>query len=65
METSVFFRREPSEVSKEHRMRFVEEKTSDGEKKGGISPYCRVLEVSWQGFYRYLARQDRPWKYQV
>ena len=32
--------------------------------KGRISLYCRVLEISRQGFYRYLARQGRPWKYQ-
>ena len=32
--------------------------------KGRISLYCRVLEISRQGFYRYFARQGRPWKYQ-
>ena len=26
--------------------------------------YCRALKVSRQGFYQYLARRDRPWKYQ-
>ena len=59
-----FFRREPSEVSKEHRMRFVAQKTDGGGKKGKIALYCRVLKVSRQGFYRYLSRRERPWKYQ-
>ena len=45
-------------------MRFVAKKTDGGERKGRISLYCRVLEISRQGFCRYLARQDRPWKYQ-
>lgn len=26
--------------------------------------YCRMLCVSRQGFYKYLANKDRPWKYQ-
>ena len=38
-----FFRREPSEVSKKHRMRFAAQKT-DGE--GKIALYCRVLKVN-------------------
>lgn len=63
-EASAFFRREPSEVSKEQRMRFVAKKTDGGERKDRIFLYCRILEISRQGFYRYLARQDRPWKYQ-
>ena len=29
-----------------------------------IALYCRVLKVSRQGFYRYLSRRERPWKYQ-
>ena len=45
-------------------MRFVAEKTDGGERKGKLSLYCRVLGISRQGFYRYLARQGRPWKYQ-
>ena len=32
--------------------------------RGKISLYCRVLEVSWQRFYQYFSRQNRPWKYQ-
>ena len=58
-----FFCREPSEVSKEQRMRFIAKKTDGSEKKGKLSLYCRVLEVSREGFYRYLARKERPWKY--
>ena len=45
-------------------MRFLAEKTDGGRKKGKLSLYCRVLEVSRQGFYQYLARRGRPWKYQ-
>ena len=45
-------------------MRFLAMKTDGGVKRGKLSLYCRVLEVSRQGFYRYLARQGRPWKYQ-
>lgn len=26
--------------------------------------YCRVLDVSRQGFYKYLKNRDKPWKYQ-
>ena len=26
--------------------------------------YCRVLKVSRQGFYQYISRRERPWKYQ-
>ena len=45
-------------------MKFLAEKTDGGEKKGKLSLYCRVLQVSRQGFYQYLARRERPWKYQ-
>ena len=45
-------------------MRFAAQKTDDGGKKGKIALYCRVLKVSRQGFYRYLSRRERPWKYQ-
>ncbi len=45
-------------------MRFVAKKTDGGERRGRISLYCRFLEISRQGFYRYLVRQGRPWKYQ-
>ena len=32
--------------------------------KGKLAMCCRVLEVSRQGHYQYLTRQNRPWKYQ-
>lgn len=45
-------------------MKLIALKTKDGEEKGDISFYCRVLHVSRQGFYQYLANKERPWKYQ-
>ncbi len=45
-------------------MKFIALKTKDGELKGDIAFYCRVLHVSRQGFYQYLAKKDQPWKYQ-
>ena len=45
-------------------MKFIAFKTEDGKLKGETAFYCRVLHVSRQGFYRYLATKDRPWKYQ-
>lgn len=32
--------------------------------KGRISFYCQMLKVTRQGFYKYLAAKDRPWKSQ-
>ena len=43
---------------------FLAIKTEDGTMKGKISFYCRMLKVTRQGFYKYLANKDRPWKYQ-
>ena len=43
---------------------FLAIKTEDGVIKGNISFYCRILKVTRQGFYKYLADKDRPWKYQ-
>ena len=43
---------------------FLARKTEDGVIKGNISFYCRILKVTRQGFYKYLANKDRPWKYQ-
>lgn len=43
---------------------FLAIKTEDGVIKGKISFYCRMLKVTRQGFYKYLAAKDRPWKYQ-
>ena len=45
-------------------MKFIAIKTEDGGLKGKLSFYCRMLKVSRQGFYQYLANKDRPWKYQ-
>lgn len=45
-------------------MKFIALKTKDGGITGEIAFYCRVLKVSRQGFYQYLARRERPWKYQ-
>ena len=42
---------------------FLAIKTEDGVIKGKISFYCRMLKVTRQGFYKYLADKDRPWKY--
>ena len=39
-------------------------KTEDGRTIGKIAFYCRMLYASRQGFYKYLANKDRPWKYQ-
>lgn len=46
-------------------MKFIALKTKDGEETGNIAFYCKMLHVSRQGFYQYLARKDRPWKYQA
>ncbi len=45
-------------------MMFIAIKTEDGVIKGKISFYCRMLKVTRQGFYKYLAGKDHPWKYQ-
>ena len=45
-------------------MIFLALKTEDGRTTGKISFYCRMLGISRQGFYKYLANKDRPWKYQ-
>jgi len=45
-------------------MMFLALKTEDGRIKGKIAFYCRMLGVSRQGFYKYLANKDRLWKYQ-
>lgn len=45
-------------------MKLIALKTEDGKSKGDIAFYCRVLHVSRQGFYQYLANKDRAWKYQ-
>jgi putative transposase len=44
-------------------MKFIAKKTNNGLITGKIALYCQVLKVSRQGFYNYLERRDRPWKY--
>ncbi len=43
---------------------FIARKTEDGAIRGKISFCCRMFRVTRQGFYKYLADKDRPWKYQ-
>ncbi len=45
-------------------MIFLALKTEDGTLKGKTAFYCRMPGVSRQGFYKYLAGKNRPWKYQ-
>ena len=45
-------------------MKFIALKTKDGELKGDIAFCCRILHISRQVFYQYLANKDRHWKYQ-
>ena len=45
-------------------MMFIALKTEGGVIKGKISFYCWLLNVTRQGFYKYLANKGRPWKYQ-
>ena len=44
-------------------MKFIDDKTEGGHIKGKIAVYCRVLEVSRQGFYEYLRSKDQTYKY--
>ena len=46
-------------------MKFIALKTNDGTERGKIAFYCRVLEVTRQGFYDYLKNRDKPWKYEA
>lgn len=45
-------------------MKFIAIKTEDGQIKGKLAFYCRMLHVSRQGFYSYLTNKNKPWKYQ-
>lgn len=45
-------------------MMFIAIKTEDGAIKGKTAFYCRMLKVIRQGFYKYLADKNSPWKYQ-
>lgn len=46
-------------------MKLIALKTNDGADTGRISFYCRVLDVTRQGFYEYIKNRDRPWKYEA
>lgn len=46
------------------RMAFIAKKTCDGTEHGKLAFYCRMLDVSRQGFYEYLKSRDKPWKYE-
>ena len=46
-------------------MKFIDLKTEGGVNTGKIAFYCRMLQVSRQGFYSYLKTKDKPWKYQA
>ncbi len=46
-------------------MKFIAQKTDDGKIRGKISFYCKALNVSRQGFYKYLRDKDRPYKYEA
>ena len=46
-------------------MKFIALKTNDGKERGKIAFYCRVLDVTRQGFYEYLKNRDKPWKYEA
>lgn len=67
----IFYRRQPLisqravRSLKKERMKFIALKTKDGAEQGKIAFYCRVLEVTRQGFYDYLKNRDKPWKYEA
>ena len=44
-------------------MIFIDSKTDGGKIKGKLALYCRLMEVSRQGFYDYLRTKDKPYKY--
>ncbi len=44
-------------------MRFIDKKTDGGKVKGKISFYCSVLDISREGFRKYLKSKDKVWKY--
>ena len=45
-------------------MKFIAIKIEDGQIKGKLAFYCRMLHVSRRGFDNYLVNRDKPWKYQ-
>jgi len=45
-------------------LKFIAIKTDDGRIKGDTSFYCRMLDVTREGFRKYLKNRDKPWKYE-
>lgn len=60
-----FFRREPSEVCKNLRLRLIDINTDGGAVEEKIAFYCTALHVTRRGFYWYLSYQNAPWKYDI
>jgi len=46
-------------------LKYIAKTTENGFIKGKIAFYCSVLKVSRQGFYFYLERLSRPYKYEA
>ena len=64
-ETSAFFVASRLKSQKNIRMKFIAIKTDDGQIKGEITFYCRMIKVSRDGFRKYLKSKDKPWKYEA
>ena len=45
-------------------MKFIDKKTEGGSIKGKISFYCKALDVTREGFRKYLLNKNKPWKYE-
>lgn len=46
-------------------MKFTAIKTDDGRIKGEISFFCKMLDISREGFRKYLINRNKPWKYEA
>ena len=46
-------------------MKFIDSKIDGGIIKGKTALYCKLMEVSRQGFYDYLRAKNRPYKYEA
>lgn len=46
-------------------MKSLTQKLSDGKVPRNIARYCRWLQISRQGFYKFMNKLERPWKYAV
>ena len=58
-----FFRRAPEEVGAAERFDFIEQESTSCVPRYSVSELCRLLEVSRQGYYQYLAGKKRPDKH--